>query len=133
MIGRLTAMAALAPRLESGELSGGHWHPSEKLEDGSNTFPWFERGPALAEFAQAASPCVELGFNWPEWNRSEEARVLFTEPGAIEAASEQDLAHMVTTMLRQDRFVEGALASHFDEGIVQRVCRRAAVLVSQPS
>lgn len=128
---RLKALAALSPRLDEGSLLAGQWHGMQKLPDGSSTFPWFEHGPGITEFITAAGPCMEHGFDWPTWNQTPEAERLFTEPDAIEAASEDDLVHMVTTMVRQERFVDGALASHFEQGTILRICARAAALVTQ--
>ena len=50
------------------------------------------------------------------------------DPTALEHATAVDLARVLTTYIRADRFCEGYLASAFEAGLIMRVVERAEVL-----
>lgn len=62
------------------------------------------------------------GFSWPNWARSQEARRLRHESGAVKTASIRQLGKLVTTIVRADRF---------SDGIIVRMNRGPAHLLQQ--
>ncbi len=104
-----------------------------------------ERLAALAAFAPAlASSGTDLpdGFYqivydygwvqvlpWSDWQDTERGRALLHDPAAMADARADDLANVLTTCIRADRFCEGAIAEAAGAGLLARVAARAAVLL----
>jgi hypothetical protein len=58
-----------------------------------------------------------------------EARSLAGDRAALGQASEDQLAKLMTALIRQDRFVEGNLAAAFRDGLLLAMAERARALV----
>jgi hypothetical protein len=125
----LSAPAAFFPVLTAPAFQAGEWTGAEHHDDiivmGS-----FELGPAAERFVQTAydSGWV-MDFDWPEWNRTEEAQALYHDPDALAQASVTQLAKLLTARIRIDRFCDSALAADFRSGLMARVAARAAALL----
>jgi hypothetical protein len=52
------------------------------------------------------------------------------DPAAITTASVEDLEHLVTTMIRGDRFTEGSFAAAIERGFALAIARRAGELAA---
>lgn len=61
-------------------------------------------------------------FDWPSWR--EEARRLVEEPGALGCADLDAARKLLTTYIRQDRFIEGSLEAEISAGALVPVFRR---------
>ena len=97
-----------------------------------------ERLEALAGYRDQADDvdfvtmCYDLGwvkpFDWVEWKETKEAVQLGDDPEVLAKATSEQLRKLLTVVIRQDRFVEGSLAAHFNSGFIDRIIARAAVL-----
>jgi hypothetical protein len=47
----------------------------------------------------------------------------------VAGATQEELAKLLTAIIRSDRFVEGSLEGAFESGLLAAICRRAAVLL----
>jgi hypothetical protein len=74
---------------------------------------------------------VTPGFDWPAWARTPDARELMDSPDRMGRATPDDLAHVLTALVRADRFGEGELLGAHESGLLIRVCRRASVLAGE--
>jgi hypothetical protein len=72
-------------------------------------------------------------FDWPTWMQTDEAIHLRDDLDSLAQATPEQLAHLLTVMIRQDRFVEGSLGAHAESGLLVSVLRRAAVLEAELS
>ena len=126
----LTVLASWADRLAAAEFAIGDWTPQHRTEDGTLLMPWFEYSVDVDRFLReiAGAGWVQP-FDWPAWAASEAGRRLQTDPAAIGDATPDDLIRLVTTIVRSDRFHEGAIASAFDRGVYLRIAHRAEDLV----
>ena len=70
------------------------------------------------------------GFDWPEWSGTAEAQGFLANHDTIETATPQQLEHLITTIVRGDRFNEGLLLENLQNGVVLAIARRAQVLLS---
>ena len=70
---------------------------------------------------------------WVDWKDSDEARRLCDDPNALDSATPGQLGRLLTALIRQDRFVTGALIDAFQSGLLVKVLRRVAVLATRPS
>ena len=71
---------------------------------------------------------VMAGFDWPSWTGTPEALGLRDDPEVLKQATPVQLAKLLTVLIRQERFVNGALASAYDSGLLTAVLRRAEEL-----
>lgn len=120
--GGVARLAALLPAFEQPGFELGRW------EDGG-----FRVSEAGSEFVAALyeSGWVLPGFDWPTWKDSAEARTLLAQPDAIAAAGPHELAKLLTTIVRQERFCEGTLAASHESGLILAILRRARALSEQ--
>jgi hypothetical protein len=116
--------------LEAPDFTPGVWHDSWRRPDGVIVMPWFEYSPQADEFRAAVgrSGLLQMGFAWPEWAGTPEAIALRTDHEALERATPDQRGKLLTMLIREDRFNEGALAESFESGLIAAVARRAATL-----
>lgn len=114
-----------APAFTFGEWQGGHTDAKGVMH-----LPWFELSEGARAFvtAAAANGFVTPGFDWGAWSQTPSAVRLMREPEAIQYATADDLARMLTTVVRGDRFTDGTLEWAFESGLIGRIVRRAADL-----
>lgn len=128
---RLRTLADLVPILEAPDADFGRWElPAPR--DGVHSFGWFEFGPT-AELWRAAvgrGEWVISGFDWRTWLATDEGRSLRESPGATATATADQLARLLTAIVRSDRFVEGSIEGAFESGLLARIARRADVLLA---
>jgi hypothetical protein len=130
--GRLNALAILVPMLESAGAEFGHWvvpAAAKRVE----SLPYSSFGPTAAAFTDAVARggWVIVGFDWMTWMATEEGGALRDRPEALESATPDQLARLLTAIIRSDRFVEGSIAGAFESGLLARIARRAAALLAE--
>jgi hypothetical protein len=126
---RLRALADLVPLLEAPDADFGHWERPPP-RDGVGSLGWFEFGPAAEAWRDAVGRggWVIAGFDWRAWLETDEGRTLKERPEAVAAATPDQLAKLLTAIVRSDRFVEGSIEGAFRSGLLVRIARRAAAL-----
>jgi hypothetical protein len=67
-------------------------------------------------------------FDWPEWAMTEEAARLRDDPAALENATAEQLARLITVLVRQEHFGCDAMACSFRSGLLNRIVKRANAL-----
>ena len=73
---------------------------------------------------------VDMDFPWIEWEHTPEARLLFSDRQTLGAASEIQISHIITTIIRSDRFADGTLERAYDTGLIPSLLQRVNVLAS---
>ena len=128
---RLRPLADLTSILEAPDADFGHWHASDTTADGVIHTPWFEFGPAAdaVRAAVAQGEWMLIGFDWMTWLRTDEGQALRDDADAVTTATPDQLAKLLTAIIRSDRFVEGSMAGAFESGLLARIARRAAALL----
>lgn len=126
----LRALADLLPFFAVGGDAAGAWVWPEPGPDGVTQLPRFREGPALAAFHRAAHDggWMRPGFAWGAWSATPEARALMQDPAALARATPEDLARLITLLVRRDRFAEGSLAAAAGDGLIARILMRAGAL-----
>jgi hypothetical protein len=130
---RLEAIAVFRTELDDPDVFFGTWEGGNDPDTGTLTMPWVRYSDLVTRFTRAAYDFgwIRTDVNWVEWKETPEAIRLRDEPGAIEEASEDQLAKLLTVVIRQDRFVEGELMSAFESGMIARIVRRASGLLAK--
>ena len=123
----LRALADLAPVLEAPDADFGHWF-TPPPKDGVLSLGWYEFGPAGEAFRAAAGGWIMAGFDWRAWLETEEGSGL-RKPESVAVATPEQLAMLLTAIVRSDRFVEGSIEGAFESGLLAAICRRAAILL----
>jgi len=120
----------MLPVLEAPDFSAGTWHDSYRQPDGVWTMPWYERSPAVDDYIRAVgeSGMMLTGFDWPSWAKTPEAIALHGDREVLARATREELAMLLTALIREDRFNEGALGDSFESGIMTAIARRAKEL-----
>lgn len=97
------------------------------------TLPYPRYHPEVDRFVSVAyeDGWVRTDFDWVKWSATQEARTLRDDPVALAAATPDQLAKLITVLVRQERFNEGSLRCAFEDGLVLAIVRRAGVLAGQ--
>ena len=129
---RLRRLAAYEPVFSDPSFSAGTWEGGRPDEHGVIQMPWFSYNETVDRFHRELG---ELGwvypFDWPAWASATDGARLVSDPEAIARASAADLAKVLTSIVRGDRFHEGAFAAAFERGTIAAITRRAAELVRE--
>ena len=123
----LAALLPSANALLRTDFEFGRWSGGETV-NGVTQFHYFVFSDEASAFISAASEgnWVRPEINWSGPSERERYQRLRTKAGAIERADVQDIAHMLTTLIRGDRFNEGMLAKAFEEGVIHRILARVS-------
>lgn len=65
------------------------------------------------------------------WSASREALALRDDPEALATSTPDQLAGLITVLVRQERFGEGTLESVFEPGLAVRFVRRPGVVAAE--
>lgn len=130
---RLHSLAAFLPIFKQQDFAFGTWSESKDVEPRVFTMPDFRLSKHANAFFHSA---YDLGwvlrdFNWPQWAQTTEAAGLRDDPAKMAHATPDQLFQLITIVIRQDRFCDGALESAFESGLLTAICRRAAHLESE--
>jgi hypothetical protein len=101
---------------------------------GKKSLPHSVLSPEAENFVRAAYQhgwVLGLEFDWGQWMVTQEAERLRDGPKALCTATPEQLAELLTVLIRQDRFVEGALQSAFETGLLTRILERAASILAE--
>lgn len=133
LLQRLRALAALQPLLEAPGAGAafGAWEPMREDRPGVSTMPYVRYGELEAAFRRAAATWVRPDIDWMAWAATDEGQALGRNPDLMAMATTEDLARLLTTVVRGDRFNEGMLLDAFARGLLAAVARRAGVLADE--
>ncbi len=127
---RLGRLAQFASVFESPEFVAGE-SVVPPSAPGTWTMPYTRYHPGVDRFVALAyeDGWVLAGFAWMEWSTTPEAEGLRDDPEVLGTATVEQLARLITTLVRQERFVEGSLMRAFESGLVLGIARRAEGLM----
>lgn len=125
MLGNIFALLKFLPVFENPDFSPGHWPEPQK---GVMPYPCFDE--AVIEFEKAAyeAGCVRPDVGWVDWVRTDEARALRDNPDLLAQASHDQLEHLLTAIIRSNRFSIGGGLAAFESKLILNILRRAKVL-----
>ncbi len=70
-------------------------------------------------------------FDWMQWAETPRGHELLSDPTAIAGAMAEEVSQVLITVIRAERFGDGAIEDAFAKGIIQAAARRAQVLVAE--
>jgi hypothetical protein len=130
---RLRRLASFLPAFESATFEFGKWNNPKSADGDVLTLPFFVLSETADAFVREAYDLawVENDFDWVTWMDTPEALSLRDSPASLAEATPAQLAHLLTVVIRQDRFAEGSLVASYDSGLLTSILRRAAVLARE--
>jgi hypothetical protein len=132
---RLERLSAFLPQLRDSKATFGRWRGGDAVAGNENirTMPYFEPGDWAMRFTDMLyqSGWILEGFDWMQWAQTPEGQSLISNKDAIATADEKQMARLLTALVREDRFSEGALASAFDKGLLLAIAERAQRLMQE--
>lgn len=134
LLERLEALAAFLPLFEQPDFKFGEWYGPPRKDPGVIMMGGYLPSDTALSFIQMAyeTGWILRDFDWPSWAGSDEAIRLRDDPATQAAAIPDQLAQLLTVLIRQDRFVEGSLGGAYESGLLVAILRRAAVLADMP-
>ena len=103
----------------------GEWSGGDKV-DGVIQMPHLEYSDKVIEFLKLLYGTKFLvNFDWGSWD---EGRDIIGSPELIQQADLLTLRMLLTAIVRNDRFCNGALLSAIENGIIQEILNRLNVL-----
>jgi hypothetical protein len=131
---RLKRLAAFAPIFRDPKTVFGEMIPptGSGTPQDSLTFPWYKTSEVADSFIDMAykSGWVLEGFDWGKWGHGPEGKKFYGNRKAIAAADQQQLAKLLTLLIRNDRFSEGSLGKAYEDKALLAIVERAEALIS---
>ena len=109
----------LIPEIESAT-AFGQWSGADSGEQGALVVPSCAPGPVVSRFFEIVYGMpVVISFDWGAWD---EGRTIASDKDFdLDALDLPTLCKLITAIVRNDRFCEGALVAAFESGLVLRI------------
>ncbi|SHG73703.1 DUF6508 domain-containing protein [Geodermatophilus nigrescens] len=118
------ARAELAAAVAAVEEASGplvEWRGGERQAGGAITMPWAAYAEPVSALLGALGRAGAVPvFDWMRWDGARRYRTA----GDVAAAPLADVARLVTTIVRGDRFAEGTVAAALEDGRLLAAARR---------
>lgn len=114
-------LLALIPKIEN-TIKFGEWSGENADEEAVIQFPYCVPEPIVSQFLEVvyAIPIV-IGFKWAAWD---EGRKIASDVNFdLDAIDLLTKCKLITAIVRNDRFCEGALASAFESGLILKILK----------
>jgi hypothetical protein len=129
---RLARLAAFAPLFRDPTTVFGIRHPDTGTgtRDDPWKFGWYQLSEVGTKFVEMlyGAGWVMRNFDWPNWAWSEEAQRLCSDRATLVTTNCDQLAKLLTALVRQDRFCDGVLEEAFEDGLLRAIAERAETL-----
>ncbi len=115
-----------------GDAPFGRWEGGG-LRDGVITAAWVALSPEASGFVESAyaGHWIRPDIRWSEWIGSAAGQRLWKDPAALAEADAAEIAHLLTALVRGDRFNEGLLNATHADGTLRRILARVAELAAR--
>lgn len=124
----IEVLKGLNARIQSHSGEWGVQHESKTTETGAKTFPFTEQHELIREFVQFMyDKDLVINFNWSAW---QEGRDWYTseDEEKYDKLDVEMALKLVTAIIRNDRFSEGALVQAFERGDFPRIINKLLTL-----
>lgn len=105
----------------------GEWgilHENERNEAGVLIFPWVEQYPLIQDFvAFMYENNLMVKFSWTEWQEGRDWYAL-DDVSKYEKLDIQTALMLLTAVIRNDRFSDGALVNVFETGVFPKIIQK---------
>ncbi len=110
---------AVIPKIEGTSIFG-EWAGGEKDKDGVIQLPYCVSAPVVSQFSEIvyAIPII-ISFDWGSWD--EGRKIASDEDFDFDTIDLVTKCKLITAIVRNDRFCEGALVSAFESGLILKI------------
>jgi len=124
-------LLALIPEIEN-RSKFGEWRGGDKNDEGVITFPYVVPAPIVFQFSEIiyAIPII-IGFDWGAWDDGR--KIASDENFDFDTTDPVTKCKLITAIVRNDRFCEGALVSAFETGLILKILKSIEKEVSDRS
>jgi len=121
-------LLALIPKIENTS-TFGEWSGGTAEEEGVIHFPYCMPEPIVAQFLEVvyAIPII-IGFDWGAWD--EGRKIASDENFDLDSTDLLTKCKLITAIVRNDRFCEGASVSAFESGLILKILKSIEKAVS---
>lgn len=115
------SLIELIPKIESTS-NFGEWAGGEKDEQGIMQLPYCREAPIISNFLEIVySLPIIISFDWAAW---EEGRKITSDSDFdFDTLDLPAKCKLITAIVRNDRFCDGALVSAFKSGLILRILK----------
>lgn len=111
----------LIPEIENTNIFG-EMVDGEKNEDGIFKIPYWIESSLVSHFHQIVyNITIIIDFNWPSWN--EGRKIVSDKNFNFDSIDIPTKCKIITAIVRNDRFCEGALVSAFESGLILKILK----------
>ncbi len=131
----LAALARFAPIFTTPGFQFATWQASPPDEAGVMQIPFTVLSEEASAFVDAAFHYgwVQTNPDRSAWHGTGDARDLMSAPERISTASAEQIAELLSTLIRGERFCEGNLLSAYNRGLLTTITQRLATLLDEPA
>ncbi len=128
----LAVLASWADEIGEPGFATGTWDGGAPDAGGVIQMPYVSYSDRLHAFVSDIS---RVGLvhpaDWMAWAGTPRGNELLHDPTAVAGATPEELALLLTSVVRSERFGDGAIEDAFERGVVQAAARRAQVLLGE--
>lgn len=120
----IKALKGLNARIQSHSGEWGVLHDSTTTETGAKTLPWVEQNKLIQELVQFMyDKDLVVNFNWTGWQEGRDWYALNDE-SKYEKLEVETALKLLTSVIRNDRFNDGALVRAFESGVFPKILQK---------
>jgi hypothetical protein len=100
----------------------GEWIGEKKHDDGSISLPlWCKNAPIVDQFMEVVySIPIIICFNWSKWDKGRKISKVTFDFDTVDLVTK---CKLISAIVRNDRFCEGALVSAFNSGLMLKILK----------
>lgn len=107
----------------------GKWHGGKKTESGAIQMPYVVYSDRVSAFRSLLYESnFMVVFDWGSWD---EGRSIASDTTKIASVDLPTLRMLITAIVRNDRFCEGAFLSAIQNGLIATILKRLEVLIKE--
>jgi len=122
------ALRAINARIQGFKCNRGVQRESERNTDGVLIFPWVEQSPLIQDFVSFMyENKLMVKFSWVEWQEGRDWYAI--DDGAkYEKLDVEKALKLLTAVIRNDRFNEGALVRAFEDETFPKIIHKLIII-----
>jgi hypothetical protein len=128
----LATLAGWADEIGAPGFATGDWEGGTPDEAGVIQMPYVVYPDRVHAFTEdMARVGLVHPVDWMAWAGTPRGGELLRDPSAVAGATAEELSLLLTSVIRSERFGEGAIEDAFERGVVQAAARRAGALLGE--
>tara|TARA_Y100000114_G_scaffold154645_1_gene177073 strand:+ start:3080 stop:3517 length:438 start_codon:yes stop_codon:yes gene_type:complete len=124
----IEALRTINARIQDYVGEWGKLHDNERTESGVLIMPWVEQLPLIQDFVSFMyDNKLVIPFDWPHWQKGRNWYAL-DDDSKYEKLDIQTALMLLTAVIRNDRFSDGALVNTFESGAFPKIIQKLTTI-----